>query len=547
MLEIAWCWTSALDSFPPEVHSALIRTPDELPKKVQEITGISAEDLLEAEEPAKVWEEFHRSATSRAGLAVAHYAQFERGFLKQFYEQQGAKVPFEDFCSYRIAKRLFPEAPSSNIRGLAGYLGFEFREIRRAADHVLATAVIWQRVASELHRIGVKSESELRAWLKAKAPGKSVNTNFRVDRLKRLQLPKVPGIYRMLAKNGEILYVGKATSLHSRVNSYFRGGCVGDRRKLEMLARVWDVEVEECGSPLEAALRENEEIKRLSPHYNRALKSSPRPMIFFARDFSTLSLAQSAATPLGPFREKSAVHQVAELVRGLAEGPIGPVFFDYVPEEVMREGFRIFRETHELPECPGVRSLLALGLWLSRLPEELAEEDEPEEEVEPEGQLEVLDTAEVAERFGSLFRQAGRELRRTKRLGRLVNSRVSWSNASGEERRLQFLGGKISLGEEGLVNLSFPWQGLNSDDYDRLSVLQAELNKIKHQVEPLFVAERFDGVEERGLAGGVDPEHDPDRRGKGKRQRHRARRNGSGPARHQPEHHRDQPAERNAG
>ena len=42
-------------------------------------------------------------------------------------------------------------------------------------------------------------------------------------RLKHLikRLPNLPGVYKMLGKNGDILYVGKAKSLKSRVNSYF--------------------------------------------------------------------------------------------------------------------------------------------------------------------------------------------------------------------------------------------------------------------------------------------------------------------------------------
>ena len=45
----------------------------------------------------------------------------------------------------------------------------------------------------------------------------------RKARLKHLikRLPNLPGVYKMLGKNGDILYVGKAKSLKSRVNSYF--------------------------------------------------------------------------------------------------------------------------------------------------------------------------------------------------------------------------------------------------------------------------------------------------------------------------------------
>ena len=87
-----------------------------------------------------------------------------------------------------------------------------------------------------------------------------------------LQYADRPGIYRMLRTSGDVLYVGKAASLHKRVNSYFRGQKNRDRFKLEMLAQVWDLRVSECNSALEAALLENDEIKRYDPPYNVVLK-----------------------------------------------------------------------------------------------------------------------------------------------------------------------------------------------------------------------------------------------------------------------------------
>ncbi|MGZ3696417.1 MAG: GIY-YIG nuclease family protein, partial [Bdellovibrionota bacterium] len=468
-----------LDSFPPEVHSCLIRLPDELPNRVQEITGIAPEDFAQAEEAAFVWNEFDDAARSGEldSFAVAHYAQFERGFLKQFYADHGGeeKFPLPDFCTYRIAKRLFAEAPSGNIRGLAGYLGFELNEIKRAADHVLATTVIWQRIASELHKIGVGDRSALEVWLKAKAPGKSVSTNFRVDRLKRLKLPKGPGIYRMLAKNKEILYVGKATSLHSRVNSYFRGGCVGDRRKLEMLARVWDVEVEECGSPLEAALRENEEIKRLSPHYNRALNSGPRPLVYFSRDFKLVSFAQSAEHPFGPFREKSSVQQLADFILGICTEIYSPIFYDSFPEDVLKDGVKLFCAEEKLGSkwSPTMRELLALGLKFSR-----REAVDEEEEELPEAE-------QVVGKIRRMLIRGAEEYRRSKRLGKLVNAEVSWELEDGNWRSLTVANGKINTVEH-VAPKDFPWAGLESDDYDRISVLYSELRKRNHRLNSAY-------------------------------------------------------------
>ena len=54
----------------------------------------------------------------------------------------------------------------------------------------------------------------------------------------RLSLPDAPGIYRMLRTDDSVLYVGKAASLHHRVNSYFRKQNGIPERSLEMLSQA---------------------------------------------------------------------------------------------------------------------------------------------------------------------------------------------------------------------------------------------------------------------------------------------------------------------
>ena len=486
LLEIAWTWTSALDSFPPEVHSILLHLPDELPRRVQEITGITAAEVAEGEDPAKAWRSFHEALTEKNTFALAHYAQFEKPFLEKFYAEHGGgtSFPYPLLCSYRIAKRLFPESPSRNIRGLAGYFGSELGEIRRARDHVLATAVIWQRVATQLHSVGVRDVAALTAWLQAKEPGKKkASTNFRVDRLKRLRLPESPGIYRMLAKNGEILYVGKASSLRSRVNSYFRGGCANDRRKLEMLARVWDIEVVECASPLEAALLENDEIKKHLPHYNRALRPSGRPLVYYSRDFRSISLLQDEQHPFGAFREQSALQQVCDLVLGLTGGELKPVFYEPVAEQLLREGFAIFRGEIGLdPDAiPSVRQLLALGMRSLRLAELTAEVEEEQESEEPSEEVEEQ-PEDIAAKFHGLMARAADEYRRSKKLGRLLNAAIEWES-EGKWRSLRVVNGVIHTGEVAEAARDYPWAGLTAADYDRMVVLQSELNRRPHRVQ----------------------------------------------------------------
>lgn len=84
-------------------------------------------------------------------------------------------------------------------------------------------------------------------------------------------LSTAPGVYRMLAADGSLLYVGKARALKHRVGSYFNSAPKGPRT-LAMLAQTAAMEVTVTRTEGEALLLENQLIKAHRPRYNVMLR-----------------------------------------------------------------------------------------------------------------------------------------------------------------------------------------------------------------------------------------------------------------------------------
>ena len=138
-----------------------------------------------------------------------------------------------------------------------------------------------------------------------------------------------PGIYRMLGRHGEIMYVGKSKSLRTRLLSYFRAkrGDKGHRIINEASGLEWEYQPSEFA----ALLRELELIKRFRPRLNVQHKRDGRWSFLkitpgaAPRLYVVQTVSDDAAGYYGPFRGgKRVVDAVRELndALGLRDCPV---------------------------------------------------------------------------------------------------------------------------------------------------------------------------------------------------------------------------------
>ena len=85
-------------------------------------------------------------------------------------------------------------------------------------------------------------------------------------------LPLLPGVYLMMDKTGQVIYVGKAKKLKNRVSQYFQETSSHNEKTRNMVASVDHFDTIVVRSEFEALVLENSLIKRHQPHYNILLK-----------------------------------------------------------------------------------------------------------------------------------------------------------------------------------------------------------------------------------------------------------------------------------
>ena len=141
------------------------------------------------------------------------------------------------------------------------------------------------------------------------------------DRLKLL--PTKPGVYMFKGSQGEVLYVGKASSLRNRVRSYFNLGTQTIRTQT-MTSKAEDVEWIVTDTEIEALLLESNLIKQHRPRYNIRLRDDKQfPYICitvqeaYPRVFRVRRTRKDGSRYFGPYANSGSLNQTLSLLKKL--------------------------------------------------------------------------------------------------------------------------------------------------------------------------------------------------------------------------------------
>ena len=334
----------AIDSF-----QTLINPIRRIPPFIAQFTGITQEMVNDAPTAKDILPDVMQFIDG--SIVVGHNVGFDIGFLSYEAQLIGRAFPPDGLDTIPLARRFCPGLKRFKLDMVASHLNIPTVNRHRALGDATVTAAVFLRILELARQQNISTLGQLRRRLQmpvawsgdiTQTPSAENGGNGRADgKLASSAHPTTrptgsiflnpawkrnfstkPGVYLMKDENDQVIYVGKAKNLKSRLASYYSHP-LGYTRKMDgLLQSVKDIKTIELGSELEALLRESEMIKALQPVYNVQLRNYELyPFIKidvqhpFPRVYSSKEVAADGARYFGPFRSRRVVDMTIELVQ----------------------------------------------------------------------------------------------------------------------------------------------------------------------------------------------------------------------------------------
>lgn len=297
---------------PAGTFQTLVNPGSEIPPFITVLTGITQAMVIEApaiDEALPSFLEFIGEA-----VVVGHNIRFDMSFLNAAAVRLGyGKLPNRTIDTLGLGRRLVrSEVRNLKLSTLAAHFQAPSPPTHRALDDAVATAHVFWSLLERAGSLGVTHLDDLLTLPTARGSAHYSKIELTTD------LPRKPGVYFFVDRDGSIIYVGKAKNLRTRVRSYFYGD---DRKSVaQMLRDLERVDHQVCSTEIEAEVTELRLIGEHRPRYNRRSRP-PRSQHWVKltnERYPRLSMVRTVRDDgvpyLGPFRSRQAAETVVHAI-----------------------------------------------------------------------------------------------------------------------------------------------------------------------------------------------------------------------------------------
>ncbi len=296
--------------------NTLINPGQPIPAHIVMLTGISSSMVADAPHIEEVLEMFLDFV--QGTVLVAHNARFDVGFLNAALARHGYD-PLSNVVvdTVTLARRLVrSEVPNCKLSTLAAHFNLAHQPIHRAIDDVLATGDLLHYLIERAAAFGVYDIDDLVAL-------PSLSAHPESQKLKMTDhLPRGSGVYLFRDHAGDVLYVGKATNVRSRVRSYFSTS--ETRKKVgSLLKLVHSIDYIETPDAVTAEVFELRIIRRVRPRYNHVGTRSEKycyVRLTTDEEWPRLVITKTPSSKgitLGPMTTKGMARDVVEAIESV--------------------------------------------------------------------------------------------------------------------------------------------------------------------------------------------------------------------------------------
>ena len=144
-----------------EKFSTFVNPKEPIPFKIEQLTGITDQDVMSAPEIEEILPQFLDFA--KGCVMVAHNAQFDMGFIIENAKRQGMPAEFTYVDTVGLSRILLPNHAKYTLDAVCKVLGISLENHHRAVDDAGATAEIWVKLIEMMKKEGVNNLDEVNA------------------------------------------------------------------------------------------------------------------------------------------------------------------------------------------------------------------------------------------------------------------------------------------------------------------------------------------------------------------------------------------------